>query len=304
MPSQRSTRLIATFCAMLTAWPTVSAASSVGPYGVQRVTMLEDDEDGRPLTFSESDIFACVMTRGDQRASVYRVPYGYVTDQTSLPRRSIAFLLGKDGRLAMFANAAIVHDYLYASGERTDKAARRRADEIMAELLAAEHVQPRIVEIISLAFSLARGTHGVITRLIQLLRLDGMLQVKEFAKSLEGAFGTEEEWTRWANPYTLRLIGNDHRPRLPDDALPVTHLRDCRVFDGAAGDEVDRRRLHACLHFYFPSPPGRPLLLNADNVTRTAWPAPRMPVALLNFITPVDAPPAGVDRCDRLAVPS
>lgn len=287
--------------------PAVAAASSVAPYGVNRVTMLDDDVDGRPLTFSESDIFACVTLEDEVRARVYRVPYAYVTDQTSIPRRAIAFLLGKDGsRLALYANAAIVHDYLYASGDVTDKPSRELADKVMAELLHAEGVSDPVVSIINATFAVARGAASWADRLVGLFGRSISRDIKAWVARLQGAFGRDDEWKRWANPYTLRQLDSGYRARSAEDAKHITTLVDCKVFDGEEGKDHQRHLLlHACLHTRLASLDDRPLLPSLDRPEGRPWPGPRTPLALTDFVDDVERLDPGRQRnCDAFADPN
>jgi hypothetical protein len=289
--------------AVLTALqPGVAAASSVGRYGVNRVAMLDADVDGRPLTFSESDIFACVTRPNEDRARVYRVPYGYVTDQTSIPRQAIAFLLGKEGtRMAVYANAAIVHDYLYASGDATDKESRRLADEVMTELLVAEEVSHFVVFVIDTTFAAARGVGGAADALSS---LPGFSTLKPWITRLKGAFGRDDEWKRWANPYTLRQLNAGYRVRLAEDSKPITTLVDCKVFDST--EEGDRQRhllLHACLHSRWARE-ARPPLPWPGHPEGRPWPGPRIPLPLADLVDDVESlDPGRLHDCNAFADP-
>jgi hypothetical protein len=64
--------------------------------------------------------------------AVVRVPAGFVTDFASVPRLPVSFaLFGNIGH-----RAAVVHDWLYSTGERP----REEADAILKALLRAEGV--------------------------------------------------------------------------------------------------------------------------------------------------------------------
>lgn len=201
--------------------PSIVAASSVGPYGVHRVTMLEPAVDGRPVTFSEFDIFACIDRNGS--GEIYRVPYRYVTDQTSIPSGLIGFLAGQ-GLNPMYSNAAIVHDYFYATGKPGNIALQKRADEDLVTLMRSERV--------------SEGNLAKVRAAFNLVRLD---------LTSKNPFGAEREWSRWADPVTL-TYARTGVPARQTGISPVVVLGSCHVFDSVATEPQRSALLHACLH--------------------------------------------------------
>lgn len=282
--------------------PVAAAADSVGPYGVNRVTMVSDHTDGRPLTFSESDIFACVKFPGERTARIYRVPYGYATDQTSVPRRAIALVVGDDGFNSMYANAAIVHDYLYAVGPVSDDDTWSQADQAMGLLLESELVDHRIVDIIGYAFDFNRArddaTRAHIAKKFKTVAgrfvswaadfLFGS-PLKTWLSSQESAFGKEREWRRWANPYSLEPLSEAYGDR---SGLPPARLTlrpsGCQVFDDRTHPE--HILLHTCLHKRYSTGVllrERVPVLRGGRLERLDWPRPRMPLPLEHLLSAI-----------------
>lgn len=205
---------------------TLGSCASVG-HGVRRLPMEEGPVGGRPLTYSDADIFACIDQGG--RGEVYRVPYLYVTDQTSLPDIAVAtfavFRIFGGGYNPSFANAAIVHDYLYAAGTPGDTAAQKSADDIFMKLQRSEGVDAASIAVMEATFALVRRSTGD-----------------------ANPFGRRSEW-RWADPSTGRFARNP-----PDKSYAktrVVNLSNCATFD--ARETRKSRVLHACLHHRYMS---------------------------------------------------
>lgn len=93
---------------------------------VQFLTTL----DVRDVDDHQWQLLAPFVVRVDDRA--IPVPAGFVTDFASVPRLPVTFMLfGNIGH-----RGAVVHDYLYSTGERP----RAEADRIFRALLEAEGV--------------------------------------------------------------------------------------------------------------------------------------------------------------------
>lgn len=235
----------------------LGSCASVG-YGVHRLPIEEAAVGGRPLTYSDADIFACIDRNG--RGEVYRVPYLYVTDQTSLPDAAVAvFALIRmvgGGYNPSFSNAAIVHDYLYAAGTPGDVAGQEVADDVFMKLLKSEDVDAASITLIQGTFVLVRQTTGD-----------------------TNPFGRRNEW-RWADPATGRFSRNP--PQKAHAKTRVVSLASCAIFD--ARETRKSRVLHACLHHRYMS-------TNDLNF----WPArnqlaekPKIPGPLRSFSRPQD----------------
>jgi hypothetical protein len=73
--------------------------------------------------------FVCKIARRERLAVV--VPSGYVTDFASIPR-AVHFIISPFGK---HAEAAVIHDWLYALGSPKDRKARRTADKAFVKAL-------------------------------------------------------------------------------------------------------------------------------------------------------------------------
>lgn len=204
----------------------LGSCTSIG-HGVHRLPMEEGPVGGRPLSYSDADIFACIDRNG--RGEVYRVPYLYVTDQSSLPDPVVAiFAVLRSfggGFNPSFSKAAIVHDYLYAAGVPGDVAAQKAADDIFMRLQRSEGVDGASITIMEAAFVGVRQLPGN-----------------------TNPFGRRSEW-RWADPETGRFA--TVRPNKANAKTRILNLASCATFDARKTDKS--KRLHACLHYRYMS---------------------------------------------------
>ena len=226
-------RLAAALMAATIGLQGVALADSVGPFGVGRKPVLDDSGfnaliDGRPLTYSESDMFACVQA--GPRAEVYQVPYLYVSDQTSIPNKA-HFVLGDllamyGGLNPAYTDGALIHDYLYAVGNPGDVGSQAIADTVFFNLMRAQRVNSKIIYTFEGTFQKVRERRGA-----------------------SNPFGQPKEWARWANPDDQSLSA--FTPVKQGASARVMSLPNCRVFDDNRADRG--RRLHACLHYRYMS---------------------------------------------------
>jgi hypothetical protein len=254
--------------------PFAADASSVGPYGVARQKTRVPPVGGRPVTYSEADIFACIDRKG--AGEIYRVPAYYVTDQTSIPKELMPFIdLG--GTHPLFADAAIVHDYLYAVGKPGDRIRQELADEAMVILARAERLSGLAIKEISGAFFVAR--------------------------QIGGTYGKDDEWRRWIHPHDLEYVVPGMRPTRKRDSAHILSVKNCAVFDAhrqPVSTPAYRRslKLHACLHHRHRSDQDRTLWATVRPLEPT-----RMPTSLKSASSGPEVADyrARADRCAGLA---
>lgn len=87
----------------------LSACATVPAPQPQALVLWGVRKDGRQLYVLNSDFLFCYRKTGD----ILRVPRGFTTDFASIPS-ALRGILKEDGP---YAQAAILHDYLYAVGE-------------------------------------------------------------------------------------------------------------------------------------------------------------------------------------------
>jgi hypothetical protein len=249
-----SVRLLSTIIAIALVLAETAAASSVSSYGVRRVAMRDLYSGGRPLTFSDADIFACVDRQ--RSAEIYRVPYLYVTDQTSIPKEVLPFI-DLSGTNPLFADAAIIHDYLYAVGRPGDLLGQKTADEDFVILARSQRVSSLAQREIGWAFDRNRDLNPT------------------------NPFGHEREWNRWADPNTNKLATSKNLPDKKGAIVRVLTLGNCKVFDQ---DSPASKRLLACLHIRY---------MSSDDIrfwpkTRQFEDPPLLPRPLKPYLTQTD----------------
>ncbi|WP_162252149.1 DUF1353 domain-containing protein [Caulobacter sp. Root487D2Y] len=165
------------------------------PLRVLRDPLIE----GRRVAVLTEDWFYCYPPSRE----LILVPRGYMTDFASVPKISPFAPFGKH------AEAAIVHDWLYAVGEPNQ---RQKADEIFRYAMAEQKVP-------------------VMTRnaMYEAVRLGG-----------EAAYGRATEWMkRFANPAT----GEPEAPRFKKPASAIVQPNvDCRILNSQSGLKGLRER--------------------------------------------------------------
>jgi hypothetical protein len=106
-------------CAILPSRPALPVRILGGPGIDPNLTVKE----GRPLYALAREFDYCFDKTGD----VIAIPEGFVTDFASIPC-PLCLLLSPDGP---YAQAAIIHDYLYALGTPGDEVGRKYADDVL-----------------------------------------------------------------------------------------------------------------------------------------------------------------------------
>lgn len=253
-PTMRSLIWVVALGAFATACATFPAYSS------GFIHMRAPYVDGRLLTYSEGDLFGCVDRDGG--GDVYRVPYLYASDQSSIPSGLLPIInisAGKGSLNPQFARSAILHDFLYAIGTPGDVRGQEVADRLFLKLQRLEGVGDGPLREMDLAFAAVRS---------------GFVR--------PNAYGRDLEWNRWADPMTTGFAESTFRPSKRHARAIVVTLRNCAVFDDFKS--VASRRLHACLHNRYMStndlafwPPERQFAIK-----------PEIPAPLRSISTPAD----------------
>jgi hypothetical protein len=104
----------------LFAAPAAGQAQQVDPLPPSPVRIFSIRKEGRALYVIGRDFYYCV----DRTGEVIRIPSGFLTDFASIPFPA-SLVLRPDGP---YAQAAIVHDYMYAVGRR---GGRDHADRVL-----------------------------------------------------------------------------------------------------------------------------------------------------------------------------
>lgn len=99
------------------------------------LTHLDVDADDFPYTLASALVYYSARL-----ATTITVPAGFVTDFASIPWL-VQWLIPKEGR---YNRAAVVHDWLYTTGEYP----RDMADYVLSEAMAAASVDPDRAEVI------------------------------------------------------------------------------------------------------------------------------------------------------------
>jgi hypothetical protein len=134
---------VATVAISLLASPAASESKGImqaQKEGLLLVLTRDGDREGLRIAVVAEDWFYC----DPDTRRLYLVPAGYKTDFASIPPIARPFL----GQFGRWAEAAVVHDYLYALGER---GFRNEADRIFATAMKEQDVGPITRRIMYLA---------------------------------------------------------------------------------------------------------------------------------------------------------